>query len=652
MCPAIPLQRVMESIFLLLLLAIPGRADVATNQLSDAERRGDWRLLFDGKTTNGWRNYRQEKISAGWQVQDGALVRINDGAGDIISVEQFENFEMSLEYRIAPGGNSGIMFHVTEETENAAYSGPEIQVLDNALGHDAQKAGWLYDLYQPLKPKWVTAFEKAAGRSTSDETDATRPAGQWNQVYLRVGQQSEVAVNGVSYYYFRKGSDEWNERVANSKFAQFPGFGLAIKGHICLQDHGNTVAYRNIKVRELGEEDSVPDPIDAKLPVKVEVAFPQLKWENWNPEDEQGRLTSLRLIELTHAGDGSNRLFVAGQNGMVQVFSNTADVGQATMFLDLRPRVVQWNSDEVSDEYGLLGLAFHRNYAKNGQFFVYYSPQSDPHTSYVSRFRVSADNPNRADPDSEQILLRLEQPFPNHNGGSIEFGPDGFLYIGLGDGGSRNDPIGLGQDLSSWMGKILRIDVDSTQDGQPYAVPQDNPFVDRDHVKPEIYAYGFRNVWRLAFDRPTNTLWAGDVGQDLWEEVNVIEKGGNYGWSVREGTHLFGANTAPPQDPLIDPVWEYDHRVGVSVTGGRVYRGKQVPALDGMYLYGDYVASKVWALKLDPARRKVSGNFAVAKIDRPIVAFGQDADAEVYCLVNSPSGKCIYRFKQREATDE
>ena len=308
-------------------------------------------------------------------------------------------------------------------------------------------------------------------------------------------------------------------------------------------------------MRELGEDDSVPDPIDAQLPIEAEVAFPQLQWEDWSPEDEQGRLVSLRLIELTHVGDGSNRLFAAGQNGMIQVFSNTADVTQATMFLDLRPRVAQWNSSGVSDEYGFLGLAFHQNYAKNGQFFVCYSPQNDPHTSYVSRFRVSADNPNRADPDSEEILLRLEQPFPNHNGGSIEFGPDGFLYIGLGDGGSRNDPFGLGQDLSTWMGKILRIDVDETQDGKPYAVPPDNPFVDRDNVKPEIYAYGFRNVWRLAFDRPTKTLWAGDVGQDLWEEVNLIEKGGNYGWSLREGTHLFGASTALPQDPLIDPVW-------------------------------------------------------------------------------------------------
>ena len=206
----------------MLLFASPAWAGNTINQLSDAERRGGWQLLFDGKTIAGWRNYRQQSISEGWQVQEGALVRVMDGAGDIISNQQFEKFELSLEYRITPGGNSGIGFHITEELPRALYSGPEIQVLDNMLGRDEQKAGWLYQLYQPVVPNWVKEFDRAVGRTSSTDVDATRPAGHWNHIYLRVAKQSEVALNGVSYFYFQKGSDEWKERVAKSKFANFP----------------------------------------------------------------------------------------------------------------------------------------------------------------------------------------------------------------------------------------------------------------------------------------------------------------------------------------------------------------------------------------------------------------------------------------------
>ena len=639
------------SLGLLLFVVAIAKGSEPANQLSDAERRAGWRLLFDGKSTNGWRNYKKARISEGWQIQDGAFVRAKSGAGSIVSIEQFDHFELSLEYRIAPGGNSGIMFHVTEQADKPWQSGPEIQIFDNAADPHVEQAGWLYDLYRPLKPKWEIAFEKAVGRTTPDSTDATRPAGEWNHIYLRVAEQGEVAVNGVSYYYFRKGSDEWNERVAKSTFAKIAGFGMAAKGHVCLQDYGNEVAYRNIKVRTVAADGSVDDPVDGQLPVRAKLAFPNLTWEDWSPEDEQGRLHSLRLIELTHAGDGSGRLFAAAQNGMIQVFSNQPHVEQAKMFLDLRPQVMQWDAEKVFDEYGLLGLAFHPNYAKNGQLFVSYNSQGDPHTSYISRFHVSADRPDRADPESEEVLMRLEQPFPNHNGGSVQFGPDGYLYIGLGDGGSRNDPYNLGQDLSTWMGKILRIDVDHAEDGRAYSVPADNPFVGRANAKPEIYAYGFRNIWRIAFDFPSDTLWAADVGQDLWEEVNLVEKGGNYGWSLREGSLLFGNNNASPQDPFIEPVWKYDHRIGVSVTGGHVYRGNQVAALAGMYLYGDYVASKIWALQFDAATGKATGNYAVDKIDRPIVAFGQDADGEVYCLVNDSNGKCIYRFAKLTTSD-
>ncbi|MCH2131678.1 MAG: DUF1080 domain-containing protein, partial [Pirellulaceae bacterium] len=379
------------------------------NQLSVAEQRSGWRLLFDGKTSQGWRNYRQDKISEGWKVEDGALVRVASKAGDIITVEQFGNFELTLEYKVEVGGNSGIMFHVTEEGKRAWHTGPEIQVLDNELGGDQQKAGWLYQLYKASLPDWAISFARAVGREAPDDTDATRPAGQWNQVYLRVADQGEVIVNGVHYFYFEKGSEDWNERVAKSKFAKYPKFGKAKKGHICLQDHGDRVAFRNIKVRGIAADGSAPDSSDGDLPVGLELAFPDLVWEDWSPEDDRGRLRSLRIVELTHAGDDSGRLFAAAQNGAIQSFANRKDVTQATMFLDLRSKVVQWNENPTCDEYGLLGLAFHPDYEKNGQLFVSYNSLADPHTSYVSRFVVSESDPDRADPDSEQVLLRLEQ---------------------------------------------------------------------------------------------------------------------------------------------------------------------------------------------------------------------------------------------------
>ena len=624
--------------------------ETALNQLTAAERRGGWKIIFDGTTTNGWRNYRDEQVSDGWVVREGALTRIAKGAGDIITVDQYENFELSIEYRISPGGNSGIMFHVTEEGDSPAHSGPEVQILDNAQGHDSQMAGWLYQLYQPIKPTWAKDFEEAVGHPPGPEiVDATRPAGDWNHVYLRVSRQGEVAMNGVSYFYFLKGDEDWNQRVAKSKFSRWPLFGKASKGHICLQDHGDVVAFRNIKIRELGADDTVPDPVDGQLLLQAKLAFPNLSWVDWSPEDERGRTKPLRLIDITHAGDGSDRLFVVFQDGMIQVIENNPAVVESKMFLDIRPQVVDWNRGVTYNEYGMLGLAFHPSYKDNGYIFVHYSPRTEASLSYISRFKTSDDDPDRADPDSETVIMEMSQPLPNHNGGSLEFGPDGYLYIGMGDGGGRNDQNGLGQDLSSPMGCILRIDVDRKENGQMYAIPRDNPFWERENVRPEIYAYGFRNIWRMAFDRKTGTLWAADVGQDLWEEINIIQSGGNYGWSVREGTHLFGNNSAQPADPPIDPIWEYDHRVGTSITGGRVYRGKRLPVLAGCYLYGDYVSGKIWALKYDETSRKVVQNMSIPSIGRPILAFGEDEHGEVYCLVESANHHGIYQF---ESTDD
>jgi glucose/arabinose dehydrogenase len=297
----------------------------------------------------------------------------------------------------------------------------------------------------------------------------------------------------------------------------------------------------------------------------------------------------------------------------------------------------------LDDEEGLLGLAFHPDYRNNGQFFVYYNPQSEPRVCYVSRFRVSRTDPDRADPDSEEVLLRIQQPFANHNGGSIAFGHDGYLYIGLGDGGGRNDPLELGQDLTSWMGKVLRIDVNRREQGLAYAIPRDNPFVGRSDALPEIFAYGFRNVWRLSVDRETGAIWVGDVGQDLWEEVDIVRKGGNYGWSVREGTQPFGNSAKAGPDP-VDPVWEYDHQVGKSITGGFVYRGGRLPELQGAYLYADYVSGKMWALRYDQQEGRVIENLGIAASGVPVFSFGEDERGEVYYLISSPTGRTIFRF--------
>jgi glucose/arabinose dehydrogenase len=622
------------------------RAEVPLNGLTEAEKRGGWQLLFDGKTTDGWRNYKSDKIGGGWVVEDGVLSRAKGGAGDILTTGQYENFELSIEYRISKGGNSGIMFHVTEEESTPWRTGPEVQIQDNVDGHDPQKSGWLYQLYKPVKPAWVTMFENQVGYKSPAVPDATRPAGQWNHVYLRVTpQQGEVAVNGVSYYYFQKGSDDWNQRVAKSKFAAFPKFGKATKGYICLQDHGNPVSFRNIKIRETAADGSVPDPVDGQLPLKVVEAFPQLQWEGWDGADADGKLLPLRPITLTHANDDSNRIFVATQRGAIHVFENSPSASQTKLFLDITSKVHDWRKD---NEEGMLGLAFHPNYKKNGQFFVSYTSEAELHTSIISRFSVSKRDPNLADPDSEQIVIKIPQPFANHNGGSIAFGPDGYLYIGLGDGGHRNDELRNGQNLETWMGSILRIDVGGQDGDRGYAIPKDNPFVDRPQAKPEIYAYGFRNIWRLSFDRKTGSLWAGDVGQDLWEEIHIVRRGGNYGWNSREGSYAFGNAQYEVSDEPIDPVWEYDHRTGKSITGGFVYRGSRLPALQGHYLYADYVSGRIWALHYDEAAGKVVKNWRIPSTPMAMLAFGEDAAGEVYCLVESGNGRGIFRFDRAE----
>lgn len=624
-------------IAVLFIVAAPGfvtsLAVAEENTLSQSEKRSGWKLLFDGKSLDQWRNYKSDTIKPGWKVEDGAIVRGTEPGGDIVTKEEFGSFELSLEYKISKGGNSGLMFHVKETSSAPWHTGPEVQIQDNVDGHDPQKAGWLYQLYPPDKD-W------ASGQIE----DATRPVGEWNHIQLRVTPAGcEINMNGHRYGRFQIGSDEWNAKVAKSKFAKYPGFGKAGKGHICLQEHGSPVAFRNIKIRELPDTGIAPDPIDGTLALKVEEAFPKLQWAGWSSE-ESGKLEEFRPIVVTHAGDGSNRVFVATQQGVIYVFDNKADATKAEVFLDLRDRVTYRDNE---NEEGLLGLAFHPKFKENGEFVIFYNPVKGAKlNSVVSRFRVSKSNKNQGDPKSEEELLRIQKPFWNHTGGTVAFGPDGYLYVGMGDGGAANDPYGNGQNLGTLLGKILRIDVDHKDAGLAYAIPQDNPFVGKEGAKPEIYAYGIRNIWRLAFDRQTGSLWCADVGQNLWEEIDIITKGGNYGWSVRESAHPFGKKGSGKRDDLIDPIWEYDHQVGMSITGGLVYRGKKLPSLAGKYVYGDYVSGKIYALKYDEKEHKVISNEAIPSQKLPMITFGDDEQGEIYFTIVTPNGKGIFKFAE------
>ncbi len=375
---------------------------------------------------------------------------------------------------------------------------------------------------------------------------------------------------------------------------------------------------------------------DKPLAVSTERAFPNLDFN--------------RPIVVTHAGDGTDRLFVAEQEGIIKVLKNHQDTEEATVFLNIDERCVY--ADNQNEE-GLLGFAFHPNFKTNGEFFLYYTSSEEEHLSKISRFRVSKDNPNVADPASEEEVLRVPQPFWNHNGGTIAFGPDGFLYIGLGDGGSGNDPNGNGQNLTTLLGSILRIDVDRKDKDLNYAIPKDNPFIGKKvpigrrgelvAAREEIYAYGVRNIWRMSFDSKTGTFWAADVGQNLWEEINIIKSGGNYGWNCREGKHWFrpDGNDVDRND-LIDPIFEYNHSIGKSITGGGVYRGSRVPELVGKYLYADYVSGKLWALEYDEAAGKVIANYSLTGENLPVMSYGSDHKGDVY--FTTPFGS-LYRFR-------
>ena len=346
----------------------------------------------------------------------------------------------------------------------------------------------------------------------------------------------------------------------------------------------------------------------AEIPTASTVSFP-------NSNDYEWKLITSGLnrpVDIQSANDGSSKIFIIEKYGVIRVFEN--DQLLESPFLNIDDRV-----NDSGNEMGLLGLAFHPDYEQNGFFYVNYT--GDGGDTRISRFQASG---NIADPNSEKVLLIIEQPYPNHNGGALAFGPDGYLYAGLGDGGLAGDPHKNGQNTISLLGKILRIDVNN---GDAYGIPSDNPFGN------EVWAYGLRNPWRISFDRQTGDLYIGDVGQSQWEEIDYLsadsQGGANFGWSIMEGGHGYDGLAQP--DMLL-PVAEYSHSEGgCSVTGGYVYRGA-MPEWNGIYLYGDYCRGIVWGLILSNGQWQ---NQVMFKTGVTITTFGQDESGELYFASDS-----------------
>lgn len=358
-----------------------------------------------------------------------------------------------------------------------------------------------------------------------------------------------------------------------------------------------------------------PELIPTVEPVIPPPSFPEGNSAIWNQVADGLN----RPVDIVHSGDGSGRLFILEQPGVIRVLLNGQI--QPDPFLDLRDRV-----GSAANEQGLLGIAFFPRFSENGYFFVNYTDYSGD--TVISRF-TAPDSRLTGDPRSEVVLLRVDQPAGNHNGGQLQFDPQGYLWIGLGDGGGQGDPNGYSQSRDSLLGKLLRIDINS-ENG--YAIPQDNPFVAGGGA-PEIMALGLRNPWRFTFDSLSGALFIADVGQNKWEEINYLPAGydefpANFGWNIREGAHPYRDTTTA--DVLIDPVYEYDHSVGCSITGGVVYRGGSLPAFEGVYLFGDFCTGTIWGLI-----PTAGGSWEARELFRTnykIVAFGEDEAGEVYLL--------------------
>ena len=348
-------------------------------------------------------------------------------------------------------------------------------------------------------------------------------------------------------------------------------------------------------------------------------------------------LTFNGLVSLQQAPGDATRWFAVEQPGVIRQFANNAGASTSSVVLDITDRVVS------GGERGLLGIAFHPNFPATPDVYVSYTGDDNGLNSFISRF-TSADGGSTLDPNSEQVVISVNQDFSNHNGGHLVFGPDGYLYLGLGDGGSAGDPNERGQDNRRLLGTMIRLDIDG---GSPYAIPAGNPFeanpvcplgASGTQECPEIYAWGLRNPWRYSFDRQTGTLWLGDVGQGSWEEINTLTAGGNYGWNEREGAHCFVPSCSTDS---IDPITEYGRDLGASVTGGFVYRGSAVPDLVGWYVYGDFVSGRIFAIPADS--QEGTETIVLLESGLSISTFAEDQDGELY-VIDYSGNSTIHRI--------
>ena len=324
---------------------------------------------------------------------------------------------------------------------------------------------------------------------------------------------------------------------------------------------------------------------------------------------------------LTNAKDGSGRIFVVEKKGQIKVIKDGKVLAEP--FIDIVSQVGSKGSEQ-----GLFSVSFHPNYQESGRFFVNYTNLDGD--TIVSEYKVS-NNPDKADQNSERIILKIEQPAPNHNGGQLKFGPDGYLYIGMGDGGGAGDPRENAQNKRVLLGKMLRLDVDGEK---PYGIPKNNPFVEKKEVRPEIWAYGLRNPWRFSFDPITGDMYIADVGQKDWEEIHFQSGksigGENYGWDLFEGFHEFEPEEGYDTNNVTMPVAEYGHNQGCSVTGGYVYRGKRYPTISGTYFFADFCSGRIWGLRKNPKGTWEMTEFLVSPL--MVSSFGQDEDGEIYVL--------------------
>ena len=349
----------------------------------------------------------------------------------------------------------------------------------------------------------------------------------------------------------------------------------------------------------------------------VENAFPNLSFTD--------------PVGIYHPGDDTERLFVLEQPGTIKVFSNDPSTTSVETFLNITSIVDQ---DGGYTEEGLLGLAFHPNFTENGYFYVNYT-EHNPRRNVIARYMVSSNDINQADALSSWVILEVNQPYTNHNGGQMGFGSDGYLYISFGDGGSAGDPQGNGQNTQTLLGTIIRIDVDNISNDLNYSIPSDNPFVGDPSTRDEIYAYGLRNMWRFSWDPVTGLLWGADVGQNSWEEIDIIYPGLNYGWNTMEGNHCYPAGTSCNSEGFEPPVFEYALYVdGVcSVTGGYVYRGTETPSLNGKYIYGDWCTGDIWALTYSDDGNHFNEHLILS--GKNISSFGLDQNNELLICANA-----------------